>query len=217
MLDFERPSGDVEVWELGTSRVVRAVARSVFSPGRARARASLRQRRYYGLLERLLLAVLLAQKVSLHEQLRHTRCNRAYPAHGLVGIAAAGDVFRGLGPPNRTLTGPRTRGERHCTRSWSKGASSRASRSTACAVLRPPRRGRADSGVIWAEPSRSACSTQLSRTLAPPDRGRRGSSAVFGPGAGWIGRTSPGATDEVGAAVRSYRATTRPSDIRELP
>src|SRR6266487_965921 len=46
---------------------------------------------------------------------------------------------------------------------------------------------------------------------AQPDRGRRGSSAVFGPGAGWIGRTGPGATDEVGAAVRSIVRRQGPS------
>jgi hypothetical protein len=33
---------------------------------------------------------------------------------------------------------------------------------------------------------------------------------VFGRGAGWIGRTGPGATDEIGAAVRSHRTTPRP-------
>jgi uncharacterized protein len=54
-------------------------------------------RRYYDLLERLLPADLLAQRVRLHEQLRHKMHSR-YLAHGLLGIAAAGDVFGGLGP-----------------------------------------------------------------------------------------------------------------------
>ena len=54
-------------------------------------------RRYYDLLERLLPADLLAQKVPLPEQLRHKMHSR-YRAHGLLGMAGAGDVFGGLGP-----------------------------------------------------------------------------------------------------------------------
>jgi uncharacterized protein YcaQ len=54
-------------------------------------------RRSYDLLERLLPADLLAQEVPLHEQLRHKMHSR-YRAHGLLGIAGAGDVFGGLGP-----------------------------------------------------------------------------------------------------------------------
>jgi hypothetical protein len=37
-------------------------------------------------------------------------------------------------------------------------------------------------------------------------------AAVFGEGAEWIGRTDPAATDEIGAAVRSHRTTTEPSE-----
>jgi len=65
--------------------------------------------------------------------------------------------------------------------------------------------------------SRAAWSTQLSRTVRPPDRGRRGSSAAFGPGAGWIGRTGPGATDEVGAAVSVVSCDDKGQRERELP
>jgi uncharacterized protein len=97
VLDFERPSGDVRVWEWGTSSIVRAVLEAYAATGVLGLARREGNRRYYDLLERLVPADLLAQKVPLHEQLRHKMHSR-YRAHGLLGIGAAGDVFGGLGP-----------------------------------------------------------------------------------------------------------------------
>ena len=71
MIDFERPSGDVHVWEWGTSSVVRAVLEAYAATGVLGLARRDGNRRYYDLLERLLPTDLLAQKVPLHEQLRH--------------------------------------------------------------------------------------------------------------------------------------------------
>lgn len=71
VLDFERPSGDVHVWEWGTSSVVRAVLEAYSSTGVLGLARRDGNRRYYDLLELLLPADLLAQKVPLPEQLRH--------------------------------------------------------------------------------------------------------------------------------------------------
>ena len=95
--DFERASADVWVWEWGPSSVVRAVLESYAVTGVLGLARREGNRRYYDLLERLLPADLLAQKVPLHEQLRHKMLSR-YRAHGLLGVAAAGDVFGSLGP-----------------------------------------------------------------------------------------------------------------------
>jgi uncharacterized protein YcaQ len=97
VIDFERPSGDVQVWDWGTSSVVRAVLEAYSARGVLGLARREGNRRYYDVLERLLPADLLAQKVPLREQLRHKMHSR-YRAHGLLGIAAAGDVFGGLGP-----------------------------------------------------------------------------------------------------------------------
>jgi uncharacterized protein YcaQ len=96
VLDFERARGDVWVWEWGSSSVVRAVLEAYSATGVLGLARREGNRRYYDLLERLLPADLLAQKVPLREQLRHKMHSR-YRAHGLLGIAAAGDVFGGLG------------------------------------------------------------------------------------------------------------------------
>ena len=96
-LDFDRPSGEVHAYEWGTSSVVRAVLEAYAATGTLGLVRREGNRRYYDLLERLLPADLLAQKVPLHEQLRHKMHSR-YRAHGLLGVAGAGDVFGGLGP-----------------------------------------------------------------------------------------------------------------------
>jgi uncharacterized protein len=95
--DFERASGDVWVWEWGSSSVVRAVLEALSATGALGLARREGNRRYYDLLERLLPREILARDVRLHEQLRHKMQSR-YRAHGLLGIAAAGDVFGGLGP-----------------------------------------------------------------------------------------------------------------------
>jgi uncharacterized protein len=97
VLDFERTSGEVWVWEWGSTSVVRAVLEAYSARGVLGLARREGNRRYYDLLERLLPADLLAQKVPFHEQLRHKLHSR-YRAHGLLGIGGAGDVFGGLGP-----------------------------------------------------------------------------------------------------------------------
>jgi uncharacterized protein YcaQ len=109
VLDFERPSGDVQVWEWGTSSVIRAVLEAYAATGVLGLAGRDGNRRSYDLLERLVPADLLAQKVPLHEQLRHKMHSR-YRAHGLLGIAAAGDVFAGLGPAKPDPERPENRG-----------------------------------------------------------------------------------------------------------
>jgi uncharacterized protein YcaQ len=95
--DFERPAGDVHVYDWGTSSVVRAVLEAYAATGALGLARRDGNRRYYDLLERLLPADVLERKLPLREQLRHKMHSR-YRAHGLLGIAAAGDVFGGLGP-----------------------------------------------------------------------------------------------------------------------
>src|SRR6266513_2866649 len=55
--------------------------------------------RYYDLLERLLPAELLAQKVPEREQLRHKLLSR-YRAHGLLGAGGAGGTFARIADPH---------------------------------------------------------------------------------------------------------------------
>jgi uncharacterized protein YcaQ len=95
--DFERPSGEVHAYEWGTSSVVRAVLEAYAATGVLGLARRDGNRRSYDLLERLLPADVLEMNVPLHEQLRHKMHSR-YRAHGLLGIAAAGDVFGHLGP-----------------------------------------------------------------------------------------------------------------------
>ena len=95
--DFERPSGEVHVYDWGTSSVVRAVLEAYTATGVLGLARRDGNRRSYDLLERLLPADVVKKKVPLHEQLRHKMHSR-YRAHGLLGVAAAGDVFNGLGP-----------------------------------------------------------------------------------------------------------------------
>jgi uncharacterized protein YcaQ len=87
----------VQVWAWGTSSVVRAVLEAYSTTGILGLARREGNRRYYDLLERLVPAEVLAQKVPLREQLRHKLHSR-YRAHGLLGISGAGDVFGGLGP-----------------------------------------------------------------------------------------------------------------------
>jgi uncharacterized protein len=107
--DFERPQGEVWVWEWGPSSVVRAVLEAYTATGVLGLARREGNRRYYDLLERLLPADVLERKVPLHEQLRHKMHSR-YRAHGLLGIGAAGDVFAGLGPAKPDLQQPENPG-----------------------------------------------------------------------------------------------------------
>jgi uncharacterized protein YcaQ len=96
--DFERgPSGDPWGWELTPTSIVRAVLEAYCLTGVLGLARREGNRRYYDLLERLLPADVLARDVPRLEQFRHKLLSR-YRAHGLLGIAGAGDVFGGLGP-----------------------------------------------------------------------------------------------------------------------
>jgi uncharacterized protein YcaQ len=108
---------------LGTSSVVRAVLEAYSATGVLGLARREGNRRYYDVLERLLPADLLAHKVPLREQLRHKMHSR-YRAHGLLGIAAAGDVFGGLGPAKPDRSKRSTLAEPRCVRSSSRAASS---------------------------------------------------------------------------------------------
>jgi uncharacterized protein YcaQ len=98
VLDFERgESGDPWGWELTPTSIVKAVLEAYCLTGVLGLARREGNRRYYDVLERLLPADVLARDVPLHEQFRHKLLSR-YRAHGLLGIAGAGDVFGGLGP-----------------------------------------------------------------------------------------------------------------------
>jgi uncharacterized protein len=95
--DFERPAGEVHVYDWGTSSVVRAVLEAYAATGVLGLARRDGNRRFYDLLERLLPGDVLEKQLPLREQLRHKMHSR-YRAHGLLGVSAAGDVFAGLGP-----------------------------------------------------------------------------------------------------------------------
>jgi uncharacterized protein YcaQ len=96
-LDFDRAAGSVRVWDWGMSSVVRLVLEAFAATGVLGLARRDGNRRSYDLLERLVPADVLATRIPLHEQLRHKLLSR-YRAHGLLGVAGAGDVFHGLGP-----------------------------------------------------------------------------------------------------------------------
>ena len=94
-LDFERESGTTSDWFGMPTNTVRAVLEAYAVTGVLGLARRDGNRRYYDLLERLLPADVLAQKIPLHEQLRYKLLSR-YRAHGLLGVAG-GDTFGGLG------------------------------------------------------------------------------------------------------------------------
>jgi uncharacterized protein len=99
--DFEPEHGAPKDWFGMPENVVRAVleaytVRGVI--GLARRDGNLR---YYDLVERLLPAELVAQKVPEREQLLHTMLSR-YRAHGLLGTGGAGGTFDRIAPPKST-------------------------------------------------------------------------------------------------------------------
>ena len=94
-LDFERESGTTSDWFGMPTNTVRAVLEAYAVTGVLGLARRDGSRRYYDLLERLLPADVLAQKIPLHEQLRYKLLSR-YRAHGLLGVAG-GDTFGGLG------------------------------------------------------------------------------------------------------------------------
>jgi uncharacterized protein len=96
-LDFERERGPTTDWFGMPTNVVRAVLEAYAVTGVLGLARRDGNRRYYDLLERLLPAEVLAQKLPVEEQLQHKLLSR-YRAHGLLGLGGGGDVFGGLGP-----------------------------------------------------------------------------------------------------------------------
>jgi uncharacterized protein YcaQ len=96
--DFERAQGTLTDWFGVPTNVVRAVLEAYAYTGvLGLARRDSKNRRYYDLLERLLPAEVLSQKVPPNEQLKHKILSR-YRAHGLLGVAGGNDIFGGIGP-----------------------------------------------------------------------------------------------------------------------
>jgi uncharacterized protein len=105
-LDFERKRGAALDWFGVPTNAVRAVLEAYTLTGVLGLARRDGNRRYYDLLERLLPADVLAHSIPLVEQLRYKLLSR-YRAHGLLGVAGAGDVFSGIGPakPDPRLPG----------------------------------------------------------------------------------------------------------------
>ena len=100
-LDFERKKGPTKDWFGMPENAVRAVLEAYTVTGELGLARRDGNRRYYDLLERLLPAELLAQKVPEQEKLRHKLLSR-YRAHGLLGAGGAGGTFaRIANPPER--------------------------------------------------------------------------------------------------------------------
>ena len=131
-LDFERKRGETTDWFGMPTNTVRAVLEAFAVTGMLGLARREGNRRYYDLLERLLPPDLLARDLPLREQLRYKLLSR-YRAHGLLGVAGAGDVFGGIGTAKPTPEYQHPGGTR-CARSWSSSASSFPSRSRACAA-----------------------------------------------------------------------------------
>ena len=105
-LDFEREQGATTDWFGMPTNTVRAVLEAYTVTGVLGLARREGNRRYYDVLERLLPADVLERELPLREQMRHKLLSR-YRAHGLLGIAGAGDVFGGIGPakPDPRLPG----------------------------------------------------------------------------------------------------------------
>jgi uncharacterized protein YcaQ len=99
--DFELESGPTKDWFGLPENAVRAVLEAYTVAGVIGLARREGNRRYYDLLERLLPAELLAQRVSEREQLRHKLLSR-YRAHGLLGSGGAGGTFDRIAPPRST-------------------------------------------------------------------------------------------------------------------
>jgi uncharacterized protein len=97
--DFERESGKTKNWFGLPENAVRSVLEAYTVAGvigLARREGNVR---YYGVIERLLPAELLAKKVPEREQLRHKLVSR-YRAHGLLGAGGAGGTFARIANPD---------------------------------------------------------------------------------------------------------------------
>jgi len=99
--DFERETSPTKDWFGMPENAVRAVLEAYTVTGVIGLARRDGNRRYYDLLERLLPAEVLAQKVPEREQLRHKMLSR-YRAHGLLGAGGAGGTFDRIAPPKST-------------------------------------------------------------------------------------------------------------------
>jgi uncharacterized protein YcaQ len=97
-LDFERESGPTTDWFGMPTNTVRAVLEAYTVTGELGLARREGARRYYDVLDRLLPADVLAERIPVHEQMRHKMLSR-YRAHGLLGIDGGGSgIFTSLGP-----------------------------------------------------------------------------------------------------------------------
>ncbi|HEY5098741.1 MAG TPA: crosslink repair DNA glycosylase YcaQ family protein, partial [Gaiellaceae bacterium] len=96
--DFERETGPTKNWFGMPENAVRAVLEAYTVTGVIGLARRDGNRRYYDLLERLLPADVLAQKMPEREQLLHKLLSR-YRAHGLLGAGGAGGTFDRIAPP----------------------------------------------------------------------------------------------------------------------
>ena len=94
--DFEHERGTTTDWFGVPTNTVRAVLEASTVTGVLGLARRDGNRRYYDLLERLVPADVLAREIPMREQLCHRLLSR-YRAHGLLGVAGAGDVFGGIG------------------------------------------------------------------------------------------------------------------------
>jgi uncharacterized protein len=101
VLDFERKRGSTTDWFGMPTNAVGAVLEAYTLTGKLGLARREGNRRYYDLLERLLPADLLARDLPLREQLQYKLLSR-YRAHGLLGVAGAGDIFSGIGSAKPT-------------------------------------------------------------------------------------------------------------------
>jgi hypothetical protein len=95
-LDFERERGATTDWFGVPTNTVRAVLEAYALTGVLGLARRDGNRRYYDLMKRLLPADVLAREIPLRERLLHKLRSR-YQAHGLLGVAGAGDIFSGIG------------------------------------------------------------------------------------------------------------------------
>ncbi|MGH3084136.1 MAG: DNA glycosylase AlkZ-like family protein [Gaiellaceae bacterium] len=95
--DFQPQSGPTTDWFGVPTNTVRAVLEAYSVTGVLGLARREGNRRYYDLLERLVPKKALAPEIPFRDQLRYKLLSR-YRAHGLLGVAGAGDVFSGIGP-----------------------------------------------------------------------------------------------------------------------
>jgi uncharacterized protein len=96
-LDFQPESGPTTDWFGVPTNTVRAVLEAYSVTGVLGLARRQGNRRYYDLIERLVPKKVLAREIPFRDQLRYKLLSR-YRAHGLLGVAGAGDIFSGIGP-----------------------------------------------------------------------------------------------------------------------